>query len=186
MFVILAPLLVLQDAAAAPATPPTPPKPPSCEGKNYEALDFWVGEWDVFVTGSETQEDGTPRIVASSKIEKLYSGCAIRENWMPRSPNQGGSLSGYNPKTGKWEQTWIGSSPGQVYFEGGAVDGAMVLVGTWANVGGPGVDGLIRMTYTPNEEDGSVRQFGQVSYNHGVNWAPSFDFTYRSKKEPAE
>jgi len=199
MLTFLAPLILMQQAAQetalAPALAPalasasasapeaSPATPPTCEGEIYDALDFWVGEWDVYVTGAEPQEDGKQRIVASSKIEKLYSGCAIRENWMPGSSGPGGSLSGYNPKTGKWEQTWIGSSPGQVYFEGGPVAGDMVLVGTWSDVGGPGVDGLIRMTYTPNEADSSVRQFGQVSYDHGVSWAPSFDFTYRPKKE---
>jgi len=54
----------------------------------------------------------------------------------------------------------------------------MVLTGWWPAVGGPGKDGLVRMTYTRNA-DGSVRQHGEVSYDQGVGWATSFDFTYR-------
>ena len=173
--------LALSQAATteAPAAPPS--TPPTCEGAPYEAFDFWVGEWDVYVTGAETKEDGTPRVVAHSTIEKLYSGCAIRENWKPFSPNKGGSLSAYNPRTEMWEQTWIGSSPGSVYFKGHAVRLGITLTGTWPNVGGPGRDGLIRMTYTPNEIDGSVRQLGQVSYDNSESWEPSFDYTYRPK-----
>ncbi len=175
----LALILAQESVAQTEAPPATPPPAPTCEGENYDAFDFWVGEWDVYVTGAETRPDGSPRIVAQSKIEKLYNGCAIRENWMPARPNPGGSLSGYNPETGMWEQTWIGSSPGQVYFKGQGVRTGMVLTGLWPNVGGPGRDGLIRMTYTPNELDGSVRQRGEVSYDEGESWGPSFDFTYR-------
>ena len=102
--------LLLAQAAAAQAAPP----PPSCEGEAYRALDFWVGDWDVYPNGRET-------LVAHSKIEKLYNGCAIRENWMPLRGNGGGSLSGFDPATGRWHQTWIGSAPGVVGFEGGAV-----------------------------------------------------------------
>jgi hypothetical protein len=46
------------------------------------------------------------------------NGCAIRENWMPLNGNAGGSLSGYDPATRRWHQTWIGSTPGVVSFEG--------------------------------------------------------------------
>ena len=179
-------LVMLQAATVHSPAAQAPPAFPTCEGENYSAFDFWVGEWDVYITGAEALPDGSSQIIAQSTIERLYAGCAIRENWLPARPAAGGSLSGYNPKTGKWEQTWIGSSPGQVYFEGGPVDGGMVLVGTWANIGGPGRDGLIRMSYTPHETNRSVRQFGQVSYDHGVSWALSFDFTYRRKMKDSE
>ena len=43
---------------------------------------------------------------------------------------------------------------------------------------GPGGDGLIRMTYSQND-DGSVRQHGEASFDHGLTWVDSFDFTYR-------
>jgi hypothetical protein len=54
----------------------------------------------------------------------------------------------------------------------------MVLAGYWAGIGGPGRNGLVRMTYTPNA-DGSVRQYGRVSYDHGLTWEDSFDLIYR-------
>ena len=98
MLIPLASLLFAQAVTAQAA-------PPACTGENYAALDFWVGEWDVYRTGRET-------LVAHSRIEKLYNGCAIRENWMPLSGNAGGSLSGYDPVSRRWHQTWIGSAPG--------------------------------------------------------------------------
>ena len=165
MIIPLASLLVLQAAAGQPATPP------ACTGVDYAALDFWVGEWDVYSNG----RDG---LVAHSRIEKLYEGCAIRENWMPLRGQPGGSLSGYDPLTRRWHQTWIGSTPGVVRFEGGPVDGKLVLTGWWAGSGPNGEDGLTRMTYS-RMPDAAVRQLGEFSTDHGVTWVPSFDFIYR-------
>jgi hypothetical protein len=39
------------------------------------------------------------------------------------------------------------------------------------------------MTYTANP-DGSVRQFGEASTDHGLTWQPNFDFTYRKSSSP--
>lgn len=178
MLSIIAPLLLLQSASAqsAPAPTPTPAPPARCDGEEHSQFDFWVGEWNVYPNGSDQS-------VGESRIEKLYNGCAIRENWMPQSGATGGSLSAFDPETGRWHQLWIGSSPGRVFFDGGAVEGKMVLTGFWKNGGGPGQDALVRMTYTANE-DGSVRQHGEGSTDHGLSWQTSFDFIYRPK-EPA-
>ena len=160
--------------AATPATPAAqPPSPPKCEGASFDAFDFWVGEWNVFPNGGDKQ-------VAESRIEKVSAGCAIRETWMPLQGRGGTSLSAYDPKTGGWHQLWVGGSPGRVFFDGGAVDGAMVLTGYW----GKDKDGnpsLVRMTYTL-EADGSVRQYGQASSDHGRSWSDSFDLIYRAKE----
>ena len=90
----------------------------------------------------------------------------------------GGSLSSYDPADDRWHQRRIDSSGTTVDFDGGPVKGAMVLTGLWRNIIGPGMHALIRMTYT-REKDGSVRQLGQQSVDHGLTWQTSFDFTYR-------
>lgn len=174
MITPLASLLLAQAAAGQAAAPPTP----TCTGTEYTALDFWVGDWDVYPSGRDN-------LVAHSKIEKLYSGCAIRENWMPLRGAGGGSLSGFDPVTRRWHQTWIGSAPGVVRFEGGAAEGKMVLTGWWPGSGPNGEDGLTRMTYS-KIEDGAVRQFGEFSSDHGVTWRPSFDFIYRPHTPPSD
>ncbi len=168
---MIASLIAFTLSQTVPQEAPTPP--PACNTAEHAKFDFWVGEWDVFPNGSDTQ-------VARSKIERLYAGCAIRENWMPLQGAGGGSLNSFDPKTGRWHQTWIGGSPGRVEFVGGAIEGGMVLQGYWNNIGGPGKNGLVKMTYTLRE-DGSVRQYGQVSFDHGTNWADSFDLIYRPK-----
>lgn len=167
----LAAVLVAQAAAAASP-------PPKCEGEAYAAFDFWIGEWDVYRSGTDTP-------VARSRIEKLYGGCAIRESWMPLKGGGGGSLSGHDPASGRWHQTWIGSAPGPVHFDGGPSGGAMVLTGWWPGSGPGRADGLTRMTYSPLG-DGAVRQLGEFSADHGLTWATSFDLIYRPHEEPAE
>ena len=160
---------VMQAAAPAPAPPP-----PKCEGPEYAAFDFWVGEWAVYPNGKD-------KPVADSRIEKLYGGCAIRENWMPFKAVGGGSLSGYDPVTGQWSQTWIGGGPGPVQFAGGPDGkGGMVLTGFWRNVVAPGQHAWVRMTYSV-VAPGEVRQLGEQSTDNGATWQPSFDFLYKRK-----
>jgi hypothetical protein len=167
--------LALPHIALAQTAPSTPPPPP-CAAPEYNEFDFWVGDWDVYPNGAN-------QLVAHSKIEKLYSNCAVRENWMPLKGGTGGSLNSYDPATKSWHQTWIGSQPGHVEFAGGFTGGKMVLTGNWRNVNGPGQDALIRMTYSKNA-DGSVRQHGEQSTDHGLTWTNSFDFIYRKKALP--
>jgi hypothetical protein len=169
-------LMALQTAGTSPVPPAAPP--PACASEAHAGFDFWVGEWDVFATGTQTK-------VANSRIERVASGCAIRETWMPLPGGGGTSITLLNHRTARWEQVWIGGDGKRVDFAGGIVAGAMVLTGYWDNVGPNGEDQLIRMTYTPNP-DGSVRQFGEASGDHGRTWQPSFDFTYRPRKDIAK
>lgn len=165
-------LLIAQASSPTTAQPIPPPAP--CEGPEFAAFDFWVGEWEVYAPGREAP-------VANSLIEKLYAGCAIRENWMPLRGGGGGSLSAFDPKTGRWHQTWIGGGPGPVFFDGGPAENAMVLTGWWPGSGPNGEDGWTRMTYSPLD-GGAVRQHGEFSADHGLSWVTSFDFTYRRKE----
>ena len=55
----------------------------------------------------------------------------------------------------------------------------MILTGYWGQ-NQQGQPNLVRMTYSEGE-DGSVRQYGQASDDHGLTWSDSFDLTYRRK-----
>ena len=159
----------------APPAPPSPPPPSACDGPEHRQFDFWVGEWSVTPTGKTN-------VVASSLIEKLYGGCAVRENWMPLKGTPGGSLNNYFD--GRWRQTWVDAANSRVDFVGGLVNGKIVMTGYWQGVLGPGKAALIRMTYSKNT-DGSVRQHGEQSTDQGLTWSTNFDFTYRPKAKPA-
>ncbi len=165
-FILFTPTLAL----AQPVAPPAPP-PAACDTAEGRQFDFWVGRWSV------SPRAHPERHVADSLIEKLYQGCAIRENWMPLQAGQdGGSLSSYVVADAGWRQTWVDTSGARVDFKGGWNGRAMVLTGLWPQPGHP--TQLTRMTYTA-ASDGSVRQLGESSDDNGATWQPSFDFIYR-------
>lgn len=166
-------LLAVAVAEATNVYAQTPPAPLLCETAEHRAFDFWVGEWAV------TRAD-TGAQVAESRIEKLYAGCAIRENWMPTGGKGGGSVNAYDPQTRLWRQSWVDSTGAWVDFSGGVVDKAVVLTGLWRNYVAPGKDALIRMTYR-KREDGSVSQVGEQSTDFGKSWSIAFAFIYRLK-----
>ncbi|WP_088308828.1 hypothetical protein [Novosphingobium sp. B 225] len=171
MSIAAAVVLIVQTAAAQAAPPP-------CATPAHAQFDFWVGDWDVY---PNLKDPAKAPLLAHSKIERLYAGCAVRENWMPLKGPGGGSLNALDPVSGRWHQTWIGAQPGQVEFEGGMAGRVMVLTGFWAGVNGPGKDALIRMSYSPIDQD-TVRQHGEQSVDQGLTWTTSFDFIYRRSK----
>ena len=181
--------LAVAHSGQAQSPPPIllPPSPPpisapaapavmqaACTAPDYRAFDFWVGEWDVYANGSSTQ-------VATSSIEAMFAGCAIRETWKPLKGGGGGSFSHFDAERRHWRQAWVDSSGARVDFDGGPANGTMVLTGHWANVVAKGQDGLIRMTYS-KQPGGSVRQHGEQSTDHGLTWVTSFDFIYRPRQ----
>ena len=155
--------------AAAPAlaqtqAQPSAPPPSGCDTPESHQFDFWVGKWDVYPAAHPDTK------VADSLIEKLYGGCAVRENWMPLKGNAGGSLNAWEPDKRRWRQTWL-SVGGFADFTGGLDGTAMVIQGDWGGT-------QTRMTYTPLA-DGSVEQKGETTTDNGATWQPSFDFIYR-------
>jgi len=159
------PRVAFSQAAAAP---------PACTASEYRQFDFWVGRWDVYSKKSPEKK------VAQSLIERLYSGCAVRENWMPLSGGDGGSLNSYQPSDGLWHQTWTDSSGSWAEFRGKWNGTALVIEGIWPQPGHP--KQRTRMTYTPLG-DGSVEQIGESSDDEGKSWQPSFDLIYRPASE---
>ncbi|MBO9669464.1 MAG: hypothetical protein J7485_02990 [Sphingobium sp.] len=161
-----------QTTPSQPApSPAAPPRPPACTDAAHRQFDFWLGGWDVYPAGSD-------KPVARSVIESVYGGCGVRENWLPLNGAGGGSLNNYDTPSGKWHQSWIDSSGTRVEFEGGLVDGKMVLTGTHKSGPNAGKGLLVRMTFTPLPS-GWVRQFGEQSSDNGATWQAQYDFTYK-------
>jgi hypothetical protein len=166
--------IMLASAAMAQSAPPPKPAQSGCDTPESHQLDFWVGKWEVHPNGAD-------QIIAHSLVEKRYSGCAIRENWMPVGKELlggGGSLSLYDARRHQWRQTWIDSTGTRADFDGGFANGVMSITGLWPNYIAPGQDALVRMNYQL-QPDGQVRQWGEVSTDDGKSWKPGFDLLYR-------
>ena len=129
-------------------------------------LDFWIGKWDVFAPNG--QKAGV------NVIEPFAEGCSLMENWTSTNNSNGKSINYFDPGTQKWYQFWIGSGGGALRYEGTFRDGAMRFEGE--TVAG-GKKTLHRLTFSKNE-DGSVRQFAELSNDDGKTWAVSYDFKY--------
>jgi hypothetical protein len=137
-------------------------------------FDFWIGEWDAFVTG-------TSNLAGNSKIEIASGGCMILENWTSvGQPFSGKSINYVDPTTLKWKQVWVGSN---------GLNVSEFLNGEYS-------DGAMRFEFEQKTKDGSaqkvkfhfynigkdeVRQLHQTSAD-GQNWKTTYDFTYKRKK----
>ena len=159
-------LVAAQGVGQAVAQPP----PPTCQTAEHKQFDFWVGKWEVY-------RPDTGQMVARSLIEKLYGGCAIRENWMPVTGiGAGGSLNSYRPNEKRWRQVYTGAGNAWAEYAGGIESGAMVISGTRTMPNGSQTP--VRITYKP-ATDGAVHQIGEQSSDGGKSWQLQYHFIYR-------
>jgi len=151
----------------------TPPQLPTCSAPEFRAFDFWVGEWDVVVTGTENR-------AGSSVIGKENADCVITEHWTSaRGPYTGQSLNMYDRATGHWNQYYMDSTGEVTRFEGGPFENGMRLLDPANVAAGQSAPLQTRMTFTANA-DGTVRQHGETSPD-GATWTTSYDLTYRRR-----
>jgi hypothetical protein len=145
-----------------------------CRGDStYAALDFWLGQWDVYVGD---------RLVGTNRVTRVLEGCAVQEEWRDSQGGEGRSLFYVEPGTGRWKQVWVTDDARMV---GGTKEKHLV-----ARVPGGGVrfqgelplpDGrlvLDRTTLTPLGQ-GEVRQLIETSRDGGTTWRAGFDARYR-------
>jgi hypothetical protein len=160
-------------ALAAPAFAQTPAPPAhACTSEQNRAFDFWVGEWKAYVTG-------TDNLAGLSTIALEDDGCVVTEHWRSQiSTFTGRSLNTYDAIAGRWEQFWVDSTGNITHFIGNPVKDGMMLTAEGEVSPGALEPVFSRMTFTHNA-DGSVRQHGETSSDHGKTWTDSYDFTYR-------
>ena len=157
---------------AAAQTAPNAPPPVDCNDADHRALDFWIGDWDVTLAGSET-------VIAKSRIEKI-AGCAISETYH-QTVGPGGkaidyhgrSISSYVPADKEWRQFYVDSSGRAATLTGPWTKGAVTFMQRVPI-------GITRMIVSANP-DGTVRQHGELSKDEGKSWSTSFDFIYRKR-----
>lgn len=139
----------------------------SAESRQF---DFWIGRWDVFAPNGQK--------VGINIIEPFADGCSVMENWTSTTSSNGKSINYYDSSTQKWYQFWIGSGGGALRYEGTFMEGAMRFEAeTVAN----GKKTYHRLTFSKND-DGSVRQFAELSNDEGKTWTVSYDFKYVKSK----
>ena len=136
-------------------------------------FDFWLGQWDVYVSG-------TNMFAGHSLIQKVSGGCALLENWNSLA-SEGKSLNYIDDSTGKWKQVWVGSyaSGKQDFVDGVYKDSAMRF--RFETTDSQGNKVLGRFTFF-NQGPIQVRQLNETSTDGGKTWVIGYDFIYKRKK----
>jgi tetratricopeptide (TPR) repeat protein len=137
-------------------------------------FDFWLGEWNVVTT-----QGGVP--AGNSKIELILENCVVQENWQSLNTSYSGkSYNIYDQALKRWEQYWVDSAGGNIFFHGELKDGVMDY---WTDEipqsSGPNLKRHLQ--FIPMGPD-KVRQFSQGSTDGGKTWQVEYDFTYNRKK----
>ncbi len=147
---------------------------PCFNNQKAREFDFWIGEWNVYVTG-------TTAYAGHSVVQKISGGCALLENWNS-SLSEGKSLNYIDDSTGKWKQVWVGSYPNgkQDFVNGVYSDSAMRFTFTTRDAQGIINEG--KFTFF-NEGVNQVRQVSETSADNGKTWNVNYDFTYKRMAE---
>jgi hypothetical protein len=166
-------------AAAQPKTPQPAattqqsPSPATCKDvAGFHDLDFWIGDWDVYVDGKMDGRD---------TVSRILSGCAVTEDWTGVDGSRGMSLFYYNSFVDRWTQVWltelatrrgglkektlVARSAGSVRFQGllpGAAGSRLVLDRT-------------TLSAQPN---GRIHQIIENSLDGGTTWRAAYDAIY--------
>ena len=162
---------------ASAGHPSPPPAASGCSGRfaNHR-LDFWLGDWVVYAKGTI---DGT------SHIGAILGGCAIQEEWIDVTGEQGRSWFYVDPATGRLKQVWLtsradelGGTKEKVELPGGGPRSVQFQGLLVANSGKQMED---RTTLTLQPDD-TVRQMIELSTDGGRTWAAQYDAVYRRSR----
>ena len=135
---------------------------------NYQAFDFWLGEWQV------TNKQGV--VQGTNSITKSDDGCLIHERWTSAQGNKGYSSNYYNPITKLWAQRWVSAGSVIEYTGGSEKPGQMSLEGM-IYYQQNGLQAKFRGTWSLLE-DGRVRQFFEQYNADKEEWSVWFEGFY--------
>ncbi|MFL6759300.1 hypothetical protein [Sphingomonas sp.] len=163
--------LALVAAAAIAAQGTGGAASPPCRATEVSRnLDFWIGDWDVYV-GS--------MLAGRDTVERILDGCAVTERWNGGGGDEGMSLFAYDARKDLWTQNWVTNNsavPGGIKVK---VVRAHAPASTTFQGEIEGKSGAVYydrtiLTALPG---GRVHQEIQVSRD-GVAWRTGFDAIY--------
>src|SRR4051794_2136070 len=147
--------------------------PASCTSSEYRQFDFWIGDWDVFESGSSTSS-------AHVRVDRILGGCVLREHYEDSTALVGESLTTYDTSRKLWHQTWVTNRGRLLTIEGSQKDGSMVLDGAYYR---DNQEVRVRGSWVPLGS--SVREMAVTSDDAGKTWKPWFDLSFRPRTEGA-
>jgi len=144
-------------------------RPDIADRLGEDALDFWLGSWDVSWAGGGHGTNVIRRILDDRVIEETFQGSD------PDGSLKGRSLSVRDAADGSWRQTWVDSNGAYLDFVGVEVDGRIGFQRN-ATVGGVAVvQRMVWLDVTPE----SLRWQWQRSVDGGATWEVAWEIDYR-------
>jgi hypothetical protein len=136
-----------------------------------DALDFWLGSWEVSWAGGG---HGT------NTIRRILDGRVIEESFDGRDPDSvlaGRSLSVLDGRDGRWRQTWVDSTGAYLDFVAVEVGGRIAFERRAIVDGAPVVQRMVWLDVTPD----AMRWQWQRSTDDGRSWAVVWEIAYRRR-----
>jgi hypothetical protein len=92
-------------------------------------FDFWLGEWELTWPGEQSGLPAGQIGRGTNSITAILDSAVVQENFVDLAPNslRGMSVSVYNQRLGKWQQTWVDNQSSYLDFVGEFKDGKMML-----------------------------------------------------------
>lgn len=141
---------------------------PCLYGSQYKRLDFWLGEWEVFVNDAK---------IATSSITKSEGGCTLYEDYKTTTGFLGRSTNYYDPTDKLYTQIWIDKFNSiSTFKEDASKEGYLQMTAD------DGAGNLTRMTYVQDKIKDTVTQTVDSSTDKGKTWVTGFVGVYKRKK----
>ena len=127
----------------------------------YGALDFWIGDWDVY------NKKGYR--VATSTVEKELGGCAVIERWHSIYANSNAkNYTFYDNGEKRWQQSFLSERGALTTLSGHAEEGKVIFSGPGKNSAGDPV--LLRLTFETKPDAADAFQTIDQSQDDGKTW----------------
>ncbi len=144
-------------------------------------FDFWLGEWELAWPGEQTGLPAGQIGRGTNSVKAILDGAVIQENFVDNAPNslRGMSVSVYNQRLGKWQQTWVDNQGGYLDFAGEFKDGKMILARSATTKDGKEI--MQRMVWhniKPDELDWNW----EASQDGGKTWQVNWQIHYKKKQ----
>ena len=161
-----------QDSSADSTTAPRP-----CDAPEFRQFDFWLGEWNL--TSRMRKSLGSDEWLESSarnSISIALDSCVIVEDFdgYPAAELKGMSVSTYNKRLGRWQQTWVDNQGGYLDFVGGMSNDSMILARETVVNGRPRLQRMVFYDITEN----SLTWNWEMSTDSGKSWTLLWELKY--------
>lgn len=144
-------------------------------------FDFWLGEWELTWPGEQSGLPAGQAGRGTNSIKAILDSCVIEESFVDLAPNslRGMSVSVYNQRLGKWQQTWVDNQNSYLDFAGEFKDGKMTLSRQATTKEGKAI--LQRMVWHNITRD-QLDWNWEASEDGGKTWKVNWQIHYKRKK----